>query len=143
VLVCILLGWSRPSFFLGRVWPIRKKILQKLFKKNLWFSANLLLHFDQYRFVFLYCKDTNPVLKYPIFIKTLKNKNKNVLFSCIRPSLSKIKKNKKKSYCIFIQQRKFQKYVLTCILALITSLLKSRELGQYFKNSKKINFVFF
>ena len=45
---------------------------------------------------------------------------------------------KQKSYCIFIQQRKFQKYVLACILALITSLLKSRELGQNFKNSKKI-----
>jgi len=27
--------------------------------------------------------------------------------------------------------------MLACILALITSLLKSRELGQYFKNSKK------
>jgi len=35
----------------------------------------------------------------------------------------------KKSYCIFIQQREIQKYVLACILALITSLLKSRELG--------------
>jgi hypothetical protein len=46
--------------------------------------------------------------------------------------------SKKKSYCIFIQQRKFQKHVLACILALITSLLKSRELGQYFKNFKKI-----
>jgi hypothetical protein len=45
---------------------------------------------------------------------------------------------KQKSYCIFIQQIKFQKYVLACILALITSLLKSRELGQNFKNSKKI-----
>ena len=46
----------------------------------------------------------------------------------------------KKSYCIFIQQIKLQKYVLACILALITSLLKSREFGQYFKNSKK-NFL--
>jgi len=43
----------------------------------------------------------------------------------------------KKSYCIFIQQRKFKKYVIACILALITSLLKLRELGQYFKNFKK------
>ena len=50
-----------------------------------------------------------------------------------------VSKNKrKKLYCIFLQQRKIQKYVLTCILALITSLLKPRELGQYFKNSKKI-----
>jgi hypothetical protein len=34
----------------------------------------------------------------------------------------------KNSYRIFIQQRKFQK-ILACILALITSLLKSQELG--------------
>jgi len=50
----------------------------------------------------------------------------------------------KKSYCIFIQQIKLQKnyYVLAFILALITSLLKSREFGQYFKKSKKIIFFF-
>jgi len=47
----------------------------------------------------------------------------------------------KKSYYIFIQ-KKFKKNVLACILALITSLLKSWELGQYFKNSKKIIFSF-
>jgi hypothetical protein len=47
----------------------------------------------------------------------------------------------KKSYHIFIQ-KKFKKNVLACILALITSLLKSWELGQYFKNSKKIIFSF-
>jgi hypothetical protein len=46
-------------------------------------------------------------------------------------------RNKKKSYCIFIQQRENSKKY-ACILALITSLLKSWELGQYFKNSKKI-----
>jgi hypothetical protein len=34
------------------------------------FSVILLLYFDQYQFVFLYCKDTNPVLKYPVFVKT-------------------------------------------------------------------------
>jgi len=49
----------------------------------------------------------------------------------------------KKSYCIFIQQRKIQKYVLACILALIISLLKSQELDQYLKNSKKNYFIFF
>jgi len=48
-----------------------------------------------------------------------------------------LKKNKLNAYCIFIQQKKFQKYVLACILALITSLLKLRELGQYFKIFKK------
>ena len=35
-------------------------------------------------------------------------------------------------------KKNLKKYVLACILALITSLLKSRELGQYFKKSKKI-----
>jgi hypothetical protein len=36
-----------------------------------------------------------------------------------------LKNKRKKSDYIFIQQRKFQKYILACILALINSLLKS------------------
>jgi hypothetical protein len=51
-------------------------------------------------------------------------------------------KNKNKNH-IWIQKKKIQKYVLACIMALITSLLKSRELDQYLKNSTKNNFVFF
>jgi len=38
----------------------------------------------------------------------------------------------------YFHTTKVQKFILACILALITSLLKSRGLGQYFKNSKKI-----
>jgi hypothetical protein len=50
---------------------------------------------------------------------------------------------KEKNYIIFSYNKEnFKKNVLACILALITSLLKSRELGQYFKNSKKNYFVF-
>jgi len=45
---------------------------------------------------------------------------------------------RKKSYHIFIQQKFKKKNVLACILVLMTSLLKSRELGQYFKNPKNI-----
>ena len=45
---------------------------------------------------------------------------------------------KEKKYIIFSYKKK--KKVLACILTLITSLLKSRELGQYVKNSKKIIF---
>ena len=48
---------------------------------------------------------------------------------------------KEKSHHIFIRQ-KFKKYVLACILALITSLLKSRELGQYFKKKNQKIFCF-
>jgi hypothetical protein len=62
-----------------------------------------------------------------------------MLFSCIRPSLSKIYIY---HHIIFSYNReKFQniyRYVLACILALRTSLFKPRELGQYFKNSKKL-----
>jgi len=46
---------------------------------------------------------------------------------------------KEKNYIIFSYNKEnFKKNVLACILALITSLLKSRELDQYFKNFKKI-----
>jgi hypothetical protein len=52
---------------------------------------------------------------------------------------------KNKSYCIFIYiyiyiyaKNENSKYILARILALITNLLKSRELGQYFKIFKKI-----
>jgi hypothetical protein len=75
---------------MGRAGPNKKN-------SNMWFFQNILLYFDQYWFVFLYCKDTNPVLKYQVFVKI---KKKYFLFSCIRLSLSKI--YIKNSYCIFI-----------------------------------------
>ena len=53
-------------------------------------------------------------------------------------------KNKKKIILYFHTKKKIsKKYVLACILSLITSLLKSQELGQYFKNSKKKNLFSF
>jgi len=56
---------------------------------------------------------------------------------------TKSPEDKKKSYYIFIQQKKNQKYVLACILTLITSLINSQELGQYSKNNKKNYIVCF
>jgi hypothetical protein len=56
--------------------------------------------------------------------KSLKAKKTHILFSYNKENFKK-------------------KNVLSCILALITSLLKSWELGQYFKNSKKIILFFF
>jgi hypothetical protein len=51
--------------------------------------------------------------------------------------------SQRKNHIIFSHNKEnFKKYVLTCILALITSLLKSREFDQYFKNSKKNIFCF-
>jgi len=58
--------------------------------------------------------------------KSLKNKNKkinHIVFSYNKGNLIYI--------YIYI-------YILACILALITSLLKLRELGQYFKIPKKL-----
>ena len=49
---------------------IKKKSSSKIISKICDFVVILLLYFDQYRFVFLYCKDINPVLKYPVFVKT-------------------------------------------------------------------------
>jgi hypothetical protein len=69
---------------------------------------------------------------------------KNMIFLGKNPELGYDTYNqvKKKSYCIFIQQRKLQKiYILACILALITSLLKSQELDQYFQKNKICCFV--
>ena len=44
--------------------------------------------------------------------------------------------SQRKKIMSYFHTTKIQKYVLTCILALITSLLKSRELGQYLKKVK-------
>jgi hypothetical protein len=51
--------------------------------------------------------------------------------------------SQRKKIISYFHTTKIQKYVLACILALITSLLKSWELCQYFKNSKKIIFFSF
>ena len=47
----------------------------------------------------------------------------------------------KNSYCIFFIHQK--KNVLACILALITSLLKSREHWPKFQKKKQKNFILF
>jgi hypothetical protein len=48
-----------------------------------------------------------------------KKQKKYFLFSCIRPSLSNIE-----NFILSFHRTKIQKYVLACILALITSSLK-------------------
>ena len=95
-----------------------------------------LLHFNQYRFVFLYYKDTNPVLKYPVFVKTLKKIKKYFVFMHTTKSLKKkhiVFEYNKENIVFEYNKENFK----NMFLALITSLLKSRELGQHFKNSKK------
>ena len=89
---------------------------------------------------FVILKNTNPILKYPVFVKTSKNRKKfenrkkNVfvhMAKCLKA---------KKSYCVFHTKKK-KNNVLACILALITSLLKSREHWPKFQKQQKLYFV--
>jgi len=58
---------------------------------------------------------------------------------------SKSLQDKKKIITFFLIKKKYKniKYILACILALITSLLEPWELGQYLKKTQKKYFVFF
>jgi hypothetical protein len=57
------------------------------------------------------------------------------MFLCIRPSVSKLK-----NHIVFVIHQ--QKNVLACILALITSLLKSREYWPNFQKQQQFYFVY-
>jgi len=80
-------------------------------------------------------KIQNPILKYPVFVKTSKIQKhfEKKMFLCIRPSVSKLK-----YHSVFYTPKK---NVLACILALITSLLKSREHWLKFQKQQKFYFV--
>ena len=116
-IVCILF-WADlglVSFWVGSG-PFQKKI-KKYFKKTFLIPrVNFLRHFDEYRSVFLYRKDTNPVLKYPVFIK-----KKCFCFH----AYNQVSQSLKKIHIVFSYKENFKKYVLAYILALITRLLKS------------------
>jgi hypothetical protein len=75
-------------------------------------------------------------IKIPDFRQNFQNKkNKKEMFLCIRPSVSKLK-----NHGVFLYKKN---NVLTCILALITSLLKSREHWPKFQKQQKIYFFLF
>jgi hypothetical protein len=72
-------------------------------------------------------------IKIPDFRQNFQNKKKN--FKNVFVHTAKCLKAKK-SWCFFIKK----KNVLTCILALITSLLKSREHWPKFQKQQKFYF---
>jgi hypothetical protein len=102
-------GWQGPAQPYGSSWtqPQKKskKLNQKISKKFVIFPYIFLINFAQYWFVFLYCKDTNLILKYLVFVKTkikkikcfvfmhtaksLKNKNKIILYFHTTKTISK------------------------------------------------------
>jgi hypothetical protein len=87
---------SSPAIWAG-LGPARKiQILQKkLFQKKSVIFQFFLLYFDQYWFVFLYFKDTNSVLKYMVFVKTL-----NFFFVFMHTAKS-LKNKRKKNHIVF------------------------------------------
>jgi hypothetical protein len=101
----------------------KTKILQKLLKKSVIFSK-VFTTFDPYRFVFLHCKDTNPVLKYLVFVKKKHCKSfiKQKIYFVFMHTAKSLKDNKKNHHIVFSYNKKI--YVLACILVLITNLLK-------------------
>jgi len=64
------------------------------------------------------------------------------MFSRCFIAYGQVSQNLKNHIVFSYNKENLKKYILACILALITSLLKLRELGQYFKNLKN-NFVLF
>jgi hypothetical protein len=117
---------SSPAIWAG-LGPAPQKNSSKIISKNLWFSANILLHFNQYWFVFLYCKDTNLVLKYLVFVKT---KKKYFVFMHTAKSL---KKN-----IVFSNNKISKKKSFSMHFGFNNQFIKVTRTSQYFKNSKKI-----
>jgi hypothetical protein len=133
------LGWLGPAQPYGPGWarPERKK--KEIFFKNYFkkkyviFPRIFLLNFAKYWLVFLYRKDTNPVLKYLVFIKNIEKK-----YFCFN-AYDQV--SQRKNHTIF-SYNKNSKICINLYFGFNNYFLKSRELGQYFKNSKKIIFSF-
>jgi len=129
------LGRVRPS---PQNWAgsgLDKKIFKILFSKFCDFFIFCYTPFCLILVYILFCKNTNPVLKYLVFIKTSKKYEKKNVFVHTE-NVSKLKK----LYCVLHTPKN---NILACILALIASLLQSREHWPKFQNNKKfILFVF-
>ena len=128
---------------MGRVRPISIFLIffsKKISCQNFYNFSNIFLYqFCLILVCILHRKNINPLLKYPVFgknfqkyKKTIKKKKKK-MFLCIRPSVSNLK------IISYFSCKKNN--ILACILALITSLLKSREHWPKSRKQQKIYFV--
>jgi hypothetical protein len=66
------LGWLGPAPHPQASWPSPKKILKKISFKKICDFPQIFYCILKYWFVFLYCKNTNPVLKYLVSVKIKK-----------------------------------------------------------------------
>jgi hypothetical protein len=123
-----ILGQSRPNFFLDRVQPITKKFKKILSKKFRIFSHIFLFILINIGLYFY-------TVKIRIWFSSKRCKNYKTKKSFVFMHMTK---SLKKNHIVLSYKENWKKYVLACILVIITSLLKSWELGKYFKNSKKI-----
>jgi len=98
--VCVLFGLVPAQFCSGSS-PFKNLQKKNTFSKtSMIFSHIFLSILINIGLFFIYCKNTNPILKYSVFVK------KKFFFCFVHTAQSL--KAKKKSYCIFIQQRKLQ-----------------------------------
>jgi hypothetical protein len=109
-------------------------------KKNsiMWFFQNILLYFDQYWFVFLYCKDTNPVLKYQVFVKI-----KKIFFFVFMHTAKSLKNIYKKFILYFHITKKISKMCISMYFDFNNQFIKVTRTKPIFQKFQKNYFVFF
>ena len=116
-----LLGPAQPH---GPSWTQPKN------KKSVISPRIFLLNFAKYWFVLLYHKDTNLILKYPVFVKTLKNIKKIIFF--FKHMTKYLKKN-----ISYFHITKNQKIGISMYFSFNNQFIKATRTREYFKNSKK------
>ena len=137
--------WARfgPAHVFGSDPAHFKEKNQKyLFQHFIIFSRSFYVIFINIGWYFMLLKIQKSDIKIPGFRQKLPKIQKNwkkrkKMFLCIRPSVSNLKNH----IVFFICQKKNN--ILACILALITSLLKSREHWPKSQKQQKFNFFLF
>jgi hypothetical protein len=130
------LARSSPATRAG-LGPARKKNSSKIFSKICDFPQIFYCILINIGFVFLYCKDTNLVLKYPIFVKTLK---KRFVFMHTTKSL---KNKRKKIRLYFHTTKKISKIYISMHFGFNKQFIKIMRTRPIFQKFQKNYFVFF
>jgi len=93
---------------MGRVGPSPKNKFLKIFFSKICDFPQIFYCILKYWFVFLYCKDTNPVLKYLVFVKNkiikIKIKIKIKCFVFMHTAKS-LKNNNNKNHIVFLYNK--------------------------------------
>jgi hypothetical protein len=127
---------------LGWVRPISKKLKKYILFNICDFPPFFIYVLFKFGLLFCHFKNTNSVLKYPVFVKTFKNiktiEKKKTMFLCIWSSVLKLKK--KIILCFFIQQ----KTMFSMLFGFNNQFIKvKRTLARILKTTKILFCLFF